>query len=180
MSQQTERWVGVASLGWDNVALRQHFYPEDVPSDWYLTYFANYAMAVIIPTEMWLAADDEQIADWVAQTQDNFWFYLQVEQVEQLQQAAEVQAAFAGQLAGVVTLSPIAGLESRSNPNLTVLQAGEAVYLADLTDMRATHRQLAAWLQQDVGEHRLIVLPNEQAHRLTEVQTLLELLGVMT
>lgn len=175
MSEQHSRWVGVACLDWDTPALRAHFYPSDVPEDWYLTYYANYAMAVVLPTERWLTADPVMIADWVEQTHDNFWFYLQVTAPDQWDAAASLVDHFAGKLAGVVSV-----LSPPDNYALPVLLEGQSVFIFNDDQLNVATPPLRQWLQSPHwGDHGLVVLPAAYSAQLSSVHTLMTLLGAV-
>ena len=67
--------IRVGACGWDQSHWQGTFFPDDLPDDWRLTYYANEFSAVLVPENEWCAAgvDFEQWADDVP---DDFKFYL--------------------------------------------------------------------------------------------------------
>jgi hypothetical protein len=170
-----KRWIGVAVLDWASPALAS-FYPTDVPQDWQLTWYANWCMAVVLPSSRWLAADAAVCAQWSEQTQDNFWFYLFCESSEQLKQAAQLAPAFNGKCAGLIVAQD-AAVELCSIP---VLRLGDSVLFCHADGLRMARAQIDAWLKDFTGEHGLIMLDGQIVSQIKEVQTLLELMGVLS
>lgn len=176
MSKQA-RWVGVACVDWDNPTLvASAFYPDDVPQDWYLTYYANFIMACVLSPAKWRSASMEQIQDWLEQTQDNFWFYLLCETPEQVEMAQSRAAAFGNKFAGLV-LSAALSKEAVSS-ELPMLNRGQEVFDYDYADLRQAKAQLIAWLSSESAQdHALVLMSASCAAEAHNVQTLLDLLG---
>jgi uncharacterized protein YecE (DUF72 family) len=53
------------------------FYPEDLPTDWQLSYYNTQFRCVYLPTEMWTNSTDQEVASWLQDTHENFQFVLQ-------------------------------------------------------------------------------------------------------
>jgi len=176
LATKQKRWVGVACVDWDNPQLlSSQFYPDDMPSDWYLTYYANYIMACVLSPEKWLKASANDLADWCDQTQDNFWFYLLCDSVEQLEQAQQCALSFPTKLAGFV-LASSQSVEIKAN--LPVLYMGDEVFNYDYPQLRSAKPLLTSWLTSEgATAHALVLMSASCAHQAKEVQTLLELLG---
>jgi hypothetical protein len=71
--------AGVAILvrGWNLPAWAGAFYPDDLPPEWRLPYFANAFPAVLLPAPEWLAAGPAGLAAWAAEVPARFRFYLE-------------------------------------------------------------------------------------------------------
>lgn len=63
----------IGCRGWEQPGWAQTFYPDDLPADWRLTYYANQFRVVLVPPER-LVASDAALADWVADTDEGFRF----------------------------------------------------------------------------------------------------------
>lgn len=80
--------IGLDAPNWD-----REFFPEDLPEDWRLAYYANEYPGILIPHEDW--AQDPDIEDWIENTSEDFEFHFQVqaglpdEYLERLIQAAD-------------------------------------------------------------------------------------------
>ena len=64
----------VTARGWWDLADRATFYPDDLPEDWQLTYFANCFRAVLLPCAFWSASDPSQVAQWRDEVPAGFRF----------------------------------------------------------------------------------------------------------
>lgn len=167
------RWIGVAMLDWSGEALT-HFYPEDIPEEWQLTWLANHAMAVVISPEHWLNVSEHQVRDWVAQTQENFWFYLLCDTEDQLASARTVAGYFPQQCGGIVTrFVPQTALH-----DVAVLVIGDAVLSYQAETLRQGQKMIREWLTHFQGDHGLILLTGEMRTQVQALQSLLALLGV--
>lgn len=69
----------IASLGWDHTGWCGAFYPDDLPPEWRLAYYANEFRAVVVPAALWRAADTAMAAQWVADTAEGFRFLLEAD-----------------------------------------------------------------------------------------------------
>ena len=73
--QDTELLVG--AVGWDHDAWAGSFFPEDLPPDWRLTYYANEYPLVLVPAALWQGVSPEQAAAWADDVADAFRFFLE-------------------------------------------------------------------------------------------------------
>lgn len=166
------RWIGVAALDWESAGLVD-FYPDDVPQDWRLTWYANFCMAVVLPASRWQQADQEVVAQWCDQTQDNFWFYLLCESSDQVAQAIALSHAFKTKFAGLIFSEGLPLVDT----DVPVLQLGSTALSCIADDLRSARTAINPWLSAFSGDHGLVVLDGSIAGKIKEVQTLLELMG---
>ncbi len=68
----------IGTRGWDRPDWTGGFYPETLPDDWRLGYYANHLRAVLVPAETVARADAAQVRTWVEETYDEFRFVLEV------------------------------------------------------------------------------------------------------
>ena len=71
------RFGYVAARGWEHPAWSGIFYPEDIPAEWRLTYYANEFPAVVVPASAWGADPAAQARQWYADTPEGFGFLLE-------------------------------------------------------------------------------------------------------
>jgi len=69
--------LDIVTGGWELPGWRRDLYPEDLPADWRLTYFANEFPAVMLAAKHWLPADAVQLKAWAEDVPDDFRFYLE-------------------------------------------------------------------------------------------------------
>lgn len=177
LTKVQKRWVGVACVDWDNPQLvASQFYPDDLPADWHLTYYANYVTACALSPEKWLTAGSDEIVEWCEQTQDNFWFYLCCDSAEHFEQAQQYALKFPSKFAGCLVSFD---LDTIATGDLPLLRLGVEVFHYDYAQLRAAKSALIDWLASDGAQtHGLVLMSAACAHQVAEVQTLLELLGV--
>jgi hypothetical protein len=70
--------IDVVSQGWWGLADADSFYPDDLPQEWQLTYFANVFPAVLVPGPLWQQRSESELADWHADVHAGFRFYLEL------------------------------------------------------------------------------------------------------
>ncbi|MCF7994218.1 MAG: hypothetical protein K9L88_05205 [Chromatiaceae bacterium] len=64
----------VTCRGWWDLADSDLFYPEDLPQDWRLSYFANSFRAALLPAALWTDADPQTAAQWYDDVPPGFRF----------------------------------------------------------------------------------------------------------
>jgi hypothetical protein len=85
----TDVWrLRFGTVGWRRPQWDDGYYPDDLPSDWQLGYYANELAAVLLEPGDWLSAEPTQLADWAGEVHADFRFYLR----------ADTQRDAAGQL----------------------------------------------------------------------------------
>ncbi len=67
----------VAAWGWEHPAWTGGFYPDDLPDDWRLAYYANEFRAVIVPWERASRCTEEEVMAWKEDTHADFCFFLE-------------------------------------------------------------------------------------------------------
>ena len=67
-------------MGWEHPAWCSHFYPEDMPDDWRLSYYNTQFQAVYLPAAVWQAASETSWVQWLNDTQEGFLFVLEAAQ----------------------------------------------------------------------------------------------------
>lgn len=68
----------VGSLDWDHDAWAGSFYPQDLPREWRLGYYANEFSAVLVPGSRFAAADVAQVECWQEDVPPGFVFWVEV------------------------------------------------------------------------------------------------------
>lgn len=68
----------IGARGWDHPAWVGEFYPDDLPPDWRLSYYANAFRALLVPAEDLHRADPDLLGQWTADVPEAFAFYLEV------------------------------------------------------------------------------------------------------
>ncbi len=92
-----DKSIVVGACGWDHSLWQDNFYPEDLPKDWRLTYYANEFAAVLVPQEKWRAADVDY-EQWAEDVPEDFRFYFVTDDLDadDLKIKKEMGNTFAG------------------------------------------------------------------------------------
>lgn len=68
----------VGAYGWNYKDWHNHFYPEDLPVDWRLDYYANTYRVVMVPEKQWLQWQENDVEDCLEAVEGDFYFYLEI------------------------------------------------------------------------------------------------------
>ncbi len=112
--------IEIAAYGWQGKEW-DGYYPDDLPADWRLDYYANEQFAVVVPYADWADEEDETLLEWQEQVSDDFRFYWELpegdeaalDRLQRLRQDDEFAAHWGGIVADVSTLRIEAPLELR-------------------------------------------------------------------
>jgi len=69
-----DKTIRVGACGWDHIDWPGAFYPDDLPEDWRLSYYANEFSSILVPEDVW-QANDADFEQWVEDVPDDFRFY---------------------------------------------------------------------------------------------------------
>lgn len=70
--------VRIGTIGWLFDSWDRDYYPEDIPQEWKLGYYANELTAVVVPEALWKQADPEQLEEMAEDVHEEFGFYFQI------------------------------------------------------------------------------------------------------
>jgi hypothetical protein len=68
--------IALGAWDWRHPAWEGRFYAEDLPREWYLTFYSNEFDAVGLSASAWLNVELAELAQWVEDTHANFRFHL--------------------------------------------------------------------------------------------------------
>lgn len=80
--REVKMGLEVTARDWDRPEWCGKFYPEGLPDDWRLPYFANAFDSVLVPPTVWQEAPPARLAQWAEEVPDRFRFYLELGAVE--------------------------------------------------------------------------------------------------
>ncbi len=69
--------VSIVAAGWWDLADAATYYPEDLPAEWQLSYFANEHAGVYLPAAIWRTKTGETLATWRDDVPAGFRFFLE-------------------------------------------------------------------------------------------------------
>jgi hypothetical protein len=73
-----EHRIRIGSLGWDHKDWQGQFYPDDLPADWRLSYYANEFSVVLVPFSVWTADECAKCVTWHDDVPESFRFVLDI------------------------------------------------------------------------------------------------------
>lgn len=155
------------AVGWDHQEWQEAFYPDGLPEDWRLAYYAHFYPAALIPRPLWSTAAGETLSAWARDTPPHFRFLLAVGPAESLNEAQSV-----GSLLGEKFQGCVAGRQ----PVATASGRFHCIWLSQVPDLRA--------LARAVGDEREFTGPvyliedAKDLKRLRDASLLLEVLGL--
>lgn len=68
----------IGTRGWDRPEWTGAFYPEILPADWRLSFYANNLRSVLVPAESWGRAGETRVRAWAEETYEEFRFVLEM------------------------------------------------------------------------------------------------------
>ena len=166
--------------GWWSLADADTFYPDDLPEDWRLTYFANAFPAVLVPAALWQERSVHELSDWRADVHAGFRFFLDCPATSDQHARMRAAAALGPALAAFVMDQPKhVPRDCRNLRWLLAPQATEPEGIALLaprplnTDLRSAR----GWLDALPHRHCLVILDTPTASELDAWQQLIALMG---
>ncbi len=183
--------IGVVADGWWQLADAGGYYPEDLPADWRLGYFANEYEGVYLALAHWRAVPVNVLRDWSGDVHDGFRFYLDYPRCQGAHRSDPAEAALIdaavralGQRLGGFIRWQSTDVGSLLVPTTTAGTAGRlcgaATVLRCPPDVQQDLRAAGAWLRRVAGRHRatLVVLRQPTSVQLAAWKDLRALLGI--
>ena len=96
--------IDIVCRGWERITDSTELYPDDLPAEWRLSYFANALGAVYLPVADWADRPEEALADWHDDVHSGFQFFLESPSApEEMKQAVpRARRALGNRLAGLI------------------------------------------------------------------------------
>ena len=94
--------IDLVPRGWEQESWIRGFYPDDLPEEWRLCYFANEFSSVLLPRTTWLSVADDVVIAWAEDLPAGFRVYLEGVCAAHEGKLDRVLSALGGHLVGVV------------------------------------------------------------------------------
>ena len=94
--------IDLVPRGWEQEPWIRTFYPDDLPEEWRLCYFANEFSSVLLPRTTWLGVADDVVTAWAEDLPAGFRVYLEGVCAAHEGKLDRVLSALGGHLVGVV------------------------------------------------------------------------------
>ena len=149
-----DKAIRVGACNWDHPHWKGVFYPDDLPENWRLSYYANEFSAVLVSEDKWLVGETlaEEMDEWVDEVPDNFRFYFQGD--SQSVWVSQIKEIMGDKFAGFVN----SGIELIEYKNQTL-------------------REWKVWLENKNCEAIFLSDKDLSPAQLADFKSLLELMG---
>ena len=155
-----DKTMRVGACDWDHAHWQGSFYPDDLPVDWRLTFYANEYTAVLVPESKWRiqGVDFEQ---WAEDVPEGFRFYLLTSGLyENEENDASLVKPYLGDLfAGFV--------RAEKNDQISLIHFENK-----------SLREWKVWLQEVDCKAVFLIDENLSSEQLSEFQSLVQLMGL--
>lgn len=159
--------IFVGAVGWDRSEWRGDFFPDGLPEDWRLAYYAHFFSCVLVPQLAWRDASPEAVAGWERDTPRRFRFLFEVGSGASREGSPALAGILGEKFAGVIAGRLPRGIQREE---IRVIWLGE---VPDLRRLALTIADLRAF------PGSVFLLEDERdLQRLRNAATLLELLGL--
>ncbi|MDH5764534.1 MAG: hypothetical protein OEZ38_00850 [Gammaproteobacteria bacterium] len=195
-AEQSSSGLRLAARGWRHVSWLDSFYPEDLPEDWQLGFYANEFSAVLVPAGEWQANRGFASKDWCDDVAASFRFYLEwpfdtAEGEDQQYYLQQCQAL--GSNLGAIIMSRDLALSTQLpvyylsaddiNQQIWTPEAQGQSGIAGLsltnTDLRVQRSWLESFADSNADLEAVLILDAEpDIQTLLDFKTLIELLGL--
>ncbi|MCW8945604.1 MAG: hypothetical protein OQL27_12595 [Sedimenticola sp.] len=158
--------IKIGAAGWEHSGWLSAFYPDDLPADWRLSYYANEFQIVQIPPALWLSADVDVFTQWRDDVADSFRFILDISNcmaeqgaLESLQQCLKTLGE---KVAGLVSWVPLSAEEIERvgsvGGNDLLLSLSEESIVPEAGVLSASNRHSCCLLMSTEVARDLVVL----------------------
>jgi len=156
-SASIEKEIRVGACGWDHEQWLGAFYPDDLPEDWRLSYYANEFSTVLVEEEKW-RSNLADLAEWVDEVSEDFLFYFK-SSLDEPPELMQIKQQLGSHFAGIV---------------------GEASGSVMIEFSSKSLREWREWLEQNAGQLDAIFLldDNLSGKQLSDFKSLLEMLNL--
>lgn len=193
-TELTTSGLRVGAYGWQHPHWLGSFYPDDLPADWQLGYYANEFNTVLVPAQ-YLQSEDCDIEQWLDDVHETFRFYLQAPAAVMLSQQFGQQCSQLGEyLGGVVTQScvqldvnvPVYHDDAAADDQHRIWhpdgsgQSGVALMTLHDADLKTQRYWLEMFAQKSAGQLQAVFLCDESLTlaQLRDFKTLVELMAL--
>lgn len=178
------------AVDWRHPRWDTDYYPDDLPADWQLGYYANELAAVLLEPQQWLSAGPEQLAGWAGEVHAGFRFYLRAHLPTDPAWQLQLASALGGRLGGLLwptAPAPLGTLAPLPSPASTIHAWGDGdgiraalleVAELDLRARRHLLEVLAPRLCREGGVAVFLADPAATPGAVRELQTVAELMGL--
>lgn len=121
--------------GWQFDHWKGVFYPDDMPEEWWFSYYSNEFRTVLIPWDRLQATQADGVQDWFDDADDDFQFYIEVPLATAWDELRDLIAPLQTQLAGTVLTFPDTASEAGRGDRHKIKQSEKGQDVAKAVDL---------------------------------------------
>lgn len=171
--------LDIAAYGWQH----EHWatlYPPGMPEEWYLDFYANEFLAIVLPADLVDKTNDDRLQAWFADAPGRFRFYWELNSVGQAQRLRDYLQQYGrpDTLAGYIWRGEAQDEESLralhgSLPGSDLPTSLSVIELDAAPDLKVLKQQIQQWQQEGRGQCVVVLHPHAGATQgLRQLQTL--------
>ena len=182
----------VGARGWRHERWLTSYYPDDLPEDWQLTYYANDFEVVIVPQAYWTPSKGYPVGDWQEAVGENFRFYLEYPPLDSDEEIKcfQNQCIELGDLLGGIVVAEGFNVDKvvLSCPVIDISSVGTSALCVgvmdkDFEDLRKARVWLETFDKNSQSEQKVVIVSNGteddiSMESLLKIQTLSEMMGL--
>ena len=170
-------------IDWDSPSLLSDYYPQDLPKDWRLDYYANEYSVVVVPFSKWFGLSRAELEEWLEAGGDELFFLFETEKDTNEDSIAVLRQIFADQL---LVLSPrdgvradivekrVALIQNHNNCVFYIQQQNE-----NTTYLKELRIALEGLLPGCLGANKLFFIVQGEGHLIETAESVQILLDLM-
>jgi len=151
-----DKAISVGACDWQHSQWQGNFYPDDLPEDWQLSYYANEYSTVLVPQARW-QAEEADFEQWAEDVTEGFRFYFLTD--DPAADESQIKKQLGDTFAGFVT--------TKGNAEVALIDYAE--------------KNLRGWKQWLLEvDFSVVFLVDEElsAAQLADFQSLVEVMGM--
>ena len=181
----------IGARGWRHQKWLGSYYPDDLPEDWQLGYYANNFSVVMVPAEYWSPSNGYDLEEWLDGIDEDFRFYLEYPLLDTDEiQHFQSQCVAMGDLLGGVIVNDNSSIGELNLPcsvlNAPSFEQGN-VCIGFLNKDLENLRKVRAWFEtfdkSSKAEQAVVFVGNGNENDLSmetllNIKTLSEMMGI--
>jgi len=177
--------VKIGAVGWQHENWDQDYYPDDLPADWKLDYYANELNCVLLKADLWQSASEDEIENWNDSIHEYFQFCLEMPTVKVEKAIIEKQlSCFESpvwlfgdnclETTKAITFKP------KSHPSQILWQSGhKIIWQLDIDGMNGREfKEQVELLDPELFEGQVcVILSGQKQQQIVEFRMIMEMMG---
>jgi len=167
--------LAIGSSGWTHQQWNKDYYPEDMPAEWQLDFYSNHFPCVLMQSDEWENATEQQIMQWGEDVKSSFDFFISVDHQpddKTIAQLEIIKKQLGGKLKGLVLSFAVQSLDKTG---LAKLAAVTSLYIDTDEKTVATDFISHCWrAQRQVTNATIGFIDADSAKNIREMRVQIE------